>query len=185
MRLTADVFAELGFDGATISAISKAIGVPTSTIYYNFDGKLEILAFLMRDWLERTEVAVREAVAGPGSPVIRLGRVLDAYIHSMAHDPSTCQVLFAENGRIGRVPEISEGIQEVFHRPLAELLAQGAADGSLSEKPVDTVASAIYGAATFLGLRQIIQSDGGIPAFDPGPVSAEFTEIVLKGILTE
>ncbi|MBV1892772.1 MAG: TetR/AcrR family transcriptional regulator [Ilumatobacteraceae bacterium] len=185
MRVTAEVFAEHGFDGATISAISKATGVPTSTIYYNFDGKLEILAFLLRAWLNRTSVVVQEAVAGADSAAVRLARLIDAHMYSMAHDPSTFQVLFAEQGRIGRLPDVSDAVQEVFHRPLAELLVQGAADGSLKDVTVETATSVIYGAVTFSGLRRIVTSDGAVPAFDPGLVSAEVGEIVLKGIVPE
>ena len=39
LRAAASVFAERGFDGATIELISAATGVPSSTLYYNLAGK--------------------------------------------------------------------------------------------------------------------------------------------------
>jgi len=183
MRSTAEVFAQHGFDGATISAISEATGVPTSTIYYNFDGKLEILTFLLRAWLDRTALVVEEAVAGSESAAVRLARLIEAHLYSMAHDPSTCQVMFAEVGRIGRLPEVSEAVQQAFHGPVAALLEEGAADGSLSNVPVQTATSVIYGAVTLTGLQHIVVSEGAVPAFDVGQVSDEVADIVMNGIV--
>ena len=68
LRPAAAVFAERGYDAATIEVLSEATGVPTSTLYYNFDGKQELLAFLLQDWLDRTSVLVATAIGDPPQP---------------------------------------------------------------------------------------------------------------------
>ena len=144
LRLGAAVFAERGYDAATIEALSEATGVPSSTLYYNFDGKQEILAFLLQDWLDRTSVVVATAIEGPATAAVRLERVIRAQLAAMADDPSTCQMLLAELGRIGRLPHIVDAVQQAFHRPVAKLLVEGAVDGSLAEVSIENATAVIY-----------------------------------------
>ena len=127
MRKAATIFAENGFDGTTVEALSEVTGVPSSTLYYNFEGKEEILAFLLEDWLDRTSAAAADAVATRRSANERLADLVETQLRAMANDPATCQVLLAELGRIDRLPRIAEAVQSAFHRPLAKLLAIGVA----------------------------------------------------------
>lgn len=182
MRSAAEVFATHGFDASTIEMISEATGVPSSTLYYNFAGKEEVLSFLMQDWLDRTSAAVDEAAATAGAARQRLEAVLGAQLTAMAEDPATCHVLLAELGRIDRLPHIAAAVGGAFHHPVAKLLADGAADGSLREVDIDTATSVLYGAVTMTGLRHVIASHGEVPAFDAEALAARVTDVVFGGV---
>jgi TetR/AcrR family transcriptional regulator len=182
LRLGAAVFAERGYDAATIEALSEATGVPSSTLYYNFAGKQEILAFLLQDWLDRTSVVVATAIEGPATAAVRLEAVIRAQLAAMADDPSTCQMLLAELGRIDRLPHIADAVQQAFHRPVAKLLVEGAVDGSLAEVSIENATAVIYGAVTLTGLHHVVAGDGHAPAFDVDAVAADVVGLVMNGL---
>lgn len=182
LRLAAAVFAERGYDEATIEALSEATGVPTSTLYYNFHGKQEILAFLLQDWLDRTSVLVAAAIEGPAAAAVRLEAVIRAQLAAMADDPSTCQMLLAELGRIDRLPHIADAVQQAFHRPVAKLLVEGAIDGSLAEVSIENATAVVYGAVTLTGLHHVVAGDDNVPAFDVDDVADDVVGLVMSGL---
>jgi len=182
LRLAAPVFAARGFDGTTMEMLSEATGVPTSTLYYNFQGKEQILAFLLEDWLSRTSAAVDAAIASDRGARERLGDVVTAQMSAMANDPATCQVLLAELGRIDRLPRIAEAVQSVFHRPVAKLLMDGGRRGELRDVDVERVTSVLYGAVIVSGLHHVIAAGAEIPAFDAADVAATVIDVVWHGL---
>lgn len=182
MRRAAAIFAERGFEGTTVEALREATGVPSSTLYYYFEGKEEILSFLLEDWLNRTSAAVAEAIATDRTAKERLGDLIAAQLTAMANDPATCQVLLAEFGRIDRLPRISESVQSAFHRPVARLLGDGAAYGYFRKVDVEHATSVLYGAVIISGLHHIIGAQGAVPAFDAAEVAASVMDLVLHGL---
>ncbi len=182
LRAAAPIFAERGFDATTIDALSDATGVAGSTLYYNFSGKEEILAFLLEDWLDRASTAVDAAIDTGRTARERLGDVVEAQLAAMAEDPATCQVLLAELGRIDRLPRIAEAVQSAFHRPVAKLLTDGAAHGHLRTVDVEHATSVLYGAVIITGLHHLIEAGGAVPAFDAQSVAAAVMDLVLHGL---
>lgn len=182
LRAAAPIFAERGFDTTTIDSLSDATGVPSSTLYYNFEGKEEILAFLLEDWLDRTSAAVDAAIATDRTARERLGDVVEAQLGAMAQDPATCQVLLAELGRIDRLPRIAEAVQAAFHRPVAKLLTDGAAHGHIRQVDVEHATSVLYGAVIITGLHHVIDAGDVIPAFDASSVAATVMDLILRGL---
>jgi TetR/AcrR family transcriptional regulator len=184
LRTASTIFAQRGFDGTTIEALSETTGIPSSTLYYNFTGKNEILAFLLQDWLERTSAGVEAAIASNGSASDRLAAVVTAQLDAMANDPATCQVLLAELGRIDRLPHIADAVQSAFHRPVAKLLADGAAHNCFRKVDIEHATSVLYGAVIITGLHHVIASDGVVPAFDSAEVAATVMDLVLHGLIS-
>ena len=182
LRAAAPIFADRGFEATTIDALSDATGVPSSTLYYNFAGKEEILAFLLEDWLDRTSAAVDAAIATDRTARERLGDVIEAQLSAMAEDPATCQVLLAELGRIDRLPRIAEAVQSAFHRPVAKLLADGADHGYLRTVDIEHATSVLYGAVIITGLHHLIETTGEVPAFNARAVAATVMDLVLHGL---
>jgi AcrR family transcriptional regulator len=182
LRAAASVFAERGFDGATIELISAATGVPSSTLYYNLAGKQGILEFLLEDFLQRMASAVDEAIATEGSAAVRLDGVIRAQLRVLADEPATCQMLLMEMGRIDSLPALAHAVRHAFHHPVAKVLADGAADGSLRSVDVETATSAVFGAVTLGGLHHVVANPGVVPAFDAEAVADRVLDLVLEGL---
>lgn len=192
LRPAAETFATLGFEQARLDDLTAATGIPTSTLYYYFDGKQEILAFILADWLAKVGSAVEAAatddvIAGstdpgctgdPATARDRLAGVVRAQLAQMAAHPATCRILLAELGRIDRLPNLANQVREVFMHPVARLLADGALDGSLRQVDPDVTASAVYGAVTITGVRYVLA--GG--ALTPDEIADRVLSLVLDGI---
>jgi AcrR family transcriptional regulator len=149
-------FAELGFDQTRIEDLTVATGVASSTLYYYFSGKEDVLAFLLRQWLGEVTAAVADATSTDQPARDRLVAVVQAQLRLIRDNPDTCRVLLAELGRIARLQDIAEQVHGAFHRPVEELLRAGATDKSIRRVDVEPVTAAIYGSVMITGLHYII-----------------------------
>ena len=173
--------ADHGLDQTKIEDIADATGVPKATLYYYFDGKEQILAFLLAEMLSIAEGEVAVAVAAPGPARERLTAVVEAQVKAMFDHPAICRALIGELGRAGRVPEIATAIRSAFHVPVERLLREGGTDGSLRhlDDPAGA-ASAIFGAVTLSALDHLV----GHEKPDPRAVASATLDVLLNGLGT-
>jgi AcrR family transcriptional regulator len=149
----ADLIAERGIADAKVDEIAEAAGIPVATLYYYFNGKEEILAFLLHDLLESIAGAVLLAIGQPGTALERLRSAVETQMRVMLENPAACRALVGDLGRATRLPELAAAIETAFHQPLERLLTEGIEDGSLRPLPdVNNAALSIFGAVTVAGL---------------------------------
>ncbi|MGH3969575.1 MAG: TetR/AcrR family transcriptional regulator [Mycobacterium sp.] len=152
----AELFAERGLDGTKMEDIAAATGVPKATLYYYFDGKEAILAFLFAELLDELKRAVEGALATEGTAADRLRAVVTANLRVAALRPAASLALQFDLGRAARLTHIMEGIQGVFVDPVTDLLAAGALDGSLKSQSHPRIAVvAILGAVNAVAVDAI------------------------------
>jgi len=145
------------FDDVRIDEIAEASGIPRATLYYYFHGKDEILGFLLRSALTDLVAAATDAVHGPGDAAERLRALIAAQLRHLRSRPGTSQLLIANLGKAGQLPEIAAQLDDGFHGPVRKLLREGIDDGSLRDVgDPEIVASAFFGAVTAVGLRGIV-----------------------------
>jgi AcrR family transcriptional regulator len=174
----AELFAERGLDQTKMEDVAQATGVGKTTLYYYFTGKDDLLSYLLADALRAIAGAVEVAEAGTGSGAARLEAVIAAQLRVMNEHPAVCRALLSELGRAGRVPEIAEAIAAAYYEPVARVLAEGAADGSLrSGHDHEDALMAIFGAVTITGLHHLVRGE-------PIPDSAgrRVTAILMGGL---
>ena len=178
LRRASETFASLGYDAARMEDLAKVTGIPTSTMYYYFAGKHQVLAFLVRDYLDNLAAAIAGVVEEAQDANRRLAALVRAHLGVMAAQPHTCQILLSELGRIGRLPDMAEAVQSAVHRPLQKILADGVADGSFRPLDAETTTSTIYGAVTMTALHHLVAGT----SFEPARLAEEILAVVLEGI---
>lgn len=156
LRAAAESYAT-SFDDMTMDDIVGASGIPRATLYYHFRSREQVLAFLLSATLDDIAEAVDNAVAGPGTVPERLIEVVRAQLSTMAANPGTTQLLVANLGRAGKLPDIAAGIDRAFRVPLQRLLVEGAEDGTLRVLDPEVTATAIFGAVTVVGLNALMR----------------------------
>ncbi len=157
LELAVVAFAEKGFEGTRMEDVAEVTGVPKATLYYHFQGKEQILSWLLASLLRDVADEVQRLVASTGSALERLEAIVRAQLRVMAARPDACRVLLADLSRAGRIPEIAAAIGEAFLFPVARLLVEGRADGSIGGLVDDEATSAaIYGAVTVTGLHYLV-----------------------------
>jgi AcrR family transcriptional regulator len=145
----AHLFVEHGLDGVTMSDIAETTGIPRATLYYHFEGKEAVFAYLCTLVFDEFEEAIADALGGTGSAAERLGRVVRAQLSFYAARPAAFLAVQLDLGRAARRAEINERAARAYLRPVAGLLKEGAADGSI--RPVErprAVAAGLLGAMT-------------------------------------
>lgn len=175
----AGLFAESGLDGTKMEEIAGTTGVPKATLYYYFDGKEDILAYLFNEVLDEVGRAVDGALRSEGTAAQRLRAAIAAHLLVFERLPAASQALQFDLGRAARIPHIDERIEEAFRRPVRRLLDEGAADGSLrAVAHPRLVAVAILGAVTTVGINAISMG----PTRPLDDIVDDVVSFVLQGV---
>ena len=175
----AELFADFGLDATKMDDVAAATGVPKATLYYHFEGKEDILAFLFAEILDELGRAVHDALASDGTAAQRLRAVIEAHLGVVERYPAASRALQFDLGRAARTPVIAERTEAAFLEPVRRLLADGADDGSL--RPVQhprLVATALLGAVSTVGINALTL-DRRRSADD---VAGEIVGLVLHGV---
>lgn len=125
----APLFSERGLDGVSMADIAATSGIPRATLYYHFEGKQAVFAYMCSVLFDEFETAVTEALAGPGSAAERLSRVVRAQIDVYAANPMALQALQPDLSRAARHPEMFKRAEQAYVIPVARLLQEGVMDG--------------------------------------------------------
>jgi len=175
----AELFACRGLDATKMEDLAAATGVPKATLYYHFEGKEDILAFLFGEILDEVARRIDEAARHDGDAAQRLHAVIAAHLGVFEDFPAASRALQFDLGRAARLPQVDERIESAFRAPVRHLLEEGAADGSL--RPVEhprLVAVALLGAVTTVGIN-------AVSAGDPRPmqdIADDVVDVVLRGL---
>lgn len=175
----AELIADCGLDAAKMEDIAAATGVPKATLYYYFDGKEEILAFLFAEVLNEVAAAVRGAAEGKGTAAERLRAAIVAHLAVFEAFPAASRALQFDLGRAARLPDIAERTETAFVAPVRRLLEEGRSDGSL--RPVDhprLTATAILGAVTTVGIKAVTLG----PARQVDHTAEELVRFIMEGV---
>ena len=173
----APIFARDGVDGARITDIAAATGVPRATLYYYFEGKIDLLGFLICRWLEDIAERVRIAAAR-GSSFEKLDAIVTAQIEAMVSAPALTQVVMANLGRVGKLPEVAADLERALYEPIAEILADGQRAGDFCVADPVLVAVAIAGAVNLPVIHELAADR--VP--DAAAVSAQVMRLVRHGV---
>lgn len=177
----AELFADVGLDATKMEDIAAATGVPKATLYYYFEGKEDILAFLFNEILDEVGRAVDEAVRTEGTAAERLRAAIVAHLRVFEEFPAASRALQFDLGRAARIPHIDERVEAAFRGPVRRLLEEGAGDGSLrSVEHPRLVAIAILGAVTTVGINALTLGRSR-PVEEVADV---VIDLVLRGVAT-
>lgn len=125
----ANLFAESGFEGATMEAIAAGAETSIGSVYTFFPDKLAILRALAERVLEREEIAFEQLSAGAHDRPWRevLDAVIDGIVALHRADPSF-RAIWANLGMYGAYADIDEAVNARFRSRLESLLAAQAPD---------------------------------------------------------
>ncbi len=175
----AELFADAGLDATKMEDVAAATGVPKATLYYYFEGKEDILAFLFNEILDEVGRAVDEAVRAEGTAADRMRALVVAHLRVFEELPAASLALQFDLGRAARIPLIDERIEAAYRGPVRQLLEEGADDGSLrSVAHPRLVAVAILGAVTTVGINAVAL--GRTRSVED--VADDVLDLVLRGV---
>ncbi|MCK6459588.1 MAG: TetR/AcrR family transcriptional regulator [Planctomycetes bacterium] len=113
-RKAAAVFAEQGFDRASIRDVAKATGLSLAGLYYYYKGKEEILFDIQREAFTTLLDAHAKALAGVRDPEQKLRRVVDAHLAFFAEHIAEMKVMSRESEQLQ--DDYAEQVDELKRR---------------------------------------------------------------------
>lgn len=144
------------FDDVSMEEIASVTGVPRATLYYHFRSKEQVLAFLLTAMLDDIATNVEAAARTAADARTRLINVVRAQLEAMAARPATSQLLVANLGRAGKLPDLAAGVERAFQSPVRTILTEGVAAGEIRAIDPAPTATAIFGAVTVVGLNALM-----------------------------
>lgn len=121
------LFAERGYDGASLRAIADAAGVDPALIRHYFTDKQSLFATTVAD---RTAIPQRLAAALEGDPAALGARFADAYLR-VWEEPDTRAVLLALVRSATTSPRVADMLQQILGRQLSDRTGNAGPDGPL------------------------------------------------------
>ncbi len=94
IRAATDVFAEYGYQKATISEISRLAGISEAGIYEYFESKEELLLVIPNVWVSEAIEELEEQLFGVKGSVNELRKFLWWYLRYIEKEPLIAKVVF-------------------------------------------------------------------------------------------
>lgn len=156
------IFAELGFDGASIQLIAAAAGVDTASVHRRFATKAELYRAVMQRAAQAEQQAMEDFLASFVPSREGLIRLADAFLDfHLAHPQIMALWQHRWMGDAADIPEL----EEVYTAPLSARMAEVArgqvADDFDTDHAVWTVAWCVFG---FLSCGIVYTTTDRVPA---------------------
>lgn len=182
------VFSKKGYAAAALEDIAREAEVTRGAIYWHFGGKAELYNTLIREFSERGNVIMHQAVSEGGTLLDILRRVFVRQLQVVEEDREMRALMELALFKTGLVPELEEGRQQqvdsgiALIEMLAGIMSQGIEQGLL-RSDVDPKEMARAYLAFQNGLINLWLS---APTQFSLKASAEsFADILMAGIKTQ
>jgi AcrR family transcriptional regulator len=131
LRAGRKLFAERGYDGTSVRAITGEAGANLGAVTYHFGSKEELYRAVLHDVLGPLPSLIEEVVTGQGTVIERVDGVARTYVRFLASNPEVPRFLMQEIAA-GKVPPAP--VMEILGRVagmLAAMLRQGQVQGDV------------------------------------------------------
>ena len=116
LEVAVPLFAAAGYEGVSMRAIAKAIGIQAASLYNHFPDKQSLYLGAMTHAFADKAMGISDAVRAPGTSQERLDRFIERFTQLMAEDPDFRMLLQREllDGDEARLKIVA---QQVFREP--------------------------------------------------------------------
>lgn len=146
LRVGREVFAELGYEGATTTEIAQRLAISEATVFTYFRGKRELCQRVIQDWYDEN-IAAMEAGLPREAPVRQQLEylVLKNLQVFLVQGTGICALVLSEGRAKGQDLDLVQ-LQRRYTAPLMELLARGQEAGEVRRDiPLRLLRSLVFG----------------------------------------
>jgi len=149
LRVGREVFAERGYERATITEIAQRVGVSEATVFTYFHGKRELCVRVIADWYDEITREITQGMPRQRPVRAQLEFFVRAHLRLyLGHGTGMCALVLSE-GRDKGAADLGAAVLPLHRRytaPLMDLLARGQGDGSIrSDVPLRLLRSLVLG----------------------------------------
>jgi len=181
VEAAAKVFAEKGFDAASMEDIAAEVGVLQGSLYYHVGSKAELLFLVQRRRLMAINAALAEIADSNDAPDLKLKRAIAEHLHHLETYYPESRNWFTEPGRGSESADARDDIRDLNHTYGAtwvRIIREGVDAGAFRpEVDPGVIARAILGMCNWVprwyrrdGSRTIDQIIGDITSMAVGGI---------------
>ncbi|HWB98816.1 MAG TPA: TetR/AcrR family transcriptional regulator [Bryobacteraceae bacterium] len=185
LRAAAQVFAEQGYQAATMDGIAERAGIGKGTVYEYFRNKQDLFFAVFDDYIASMERLVRQSLELPsGTVAFRIQQMIHAALAVGAEGRDLFPLVFefwsasASPDRQARVATLLRDTYAKFRRLIADQIRRGQQEG-VFDRTADAarIAAVLVGALDGLFLQAWFD-----PTLDPVPMGDDFVAVLLRGL---
>ncbi len=142
------VFADRGYEAATMTEIAERLGVSEATIFTYFSGKRALCLRVVEDWYDEIIARVDDGMPRKQSIRAQLAYTVRAHLHLfLVQGTGLCALVLSEGRAKGQpLGDQLVPLQRRYTAPLMALLARGRASGEIRDDvPLRLLRSLVYG----------------------------------------
>ncbi|AQV93881.1 TetR family transcriptional regulator [Cupriavidus necator] len=148
LRVSREVFAELGYERATTTEIAQRLGVSEATVFTYFHGKRALCVRVIEDWYDEIIDTFEQGMPRGQSTRAQLTFYVKTHLQLfLIQGTGLCALVLSEGRAKG--PDLGEvfvPLQRRYTAPLMDLLARGRENGEIRDDlPLSLMRSAILG----------------------------------------
>lgn len=174
----AQVFAQLGYHGATTQKIADLLRIRQASLYYYFPSKEVALERVCLQGVAGFFETAQAIASGPGGPAERLAGLMRAHISPILDRGNYVRVFltqrqFLPNASRRRVGKWSRGLEQIFEKVIREGMRSGDFRGDLDPR-LSTLA--------ILGMTNAVASWYGKENASIERIGGDYAALVLEGL---
>lgn len=147
------VFAEKGFDTATMRDVADAVGTRPGSLYHHFRSKDELLRELLHEYFEQGLRMTRELISQNKDAALVLRDSLEALLRYVLRRPLETKIVFYDFRILSQIPELDfiardqHDIERLWVNLFERAIAEGHVRSDLHpEIAYETISGAIFAA---------------------------------------
>ncbi|GMQ79383.1 MAG: TetR/AcrR family transcriptional regulator [Anaerolineae bacterium] len=148
MQAAVRVFADKGYQSATIRDIVDAAGVAVGTFYFYFPDKETLFVYLYDETADFLLQAIQQALRGRATLPKQFSTAIQAYFNIGVFDPAIVHLILI--GGVGAVPALVEkqaeyrkSLVQIWQQPLDRALEKGLIPEQNTRRSAEALAGAI------------------------------------------
>jgi AcrR family transcriptional regulator len=146
------VFADRGFEAASVRAITAEAGATLGSITYHFGSKAGLYDHVIESVVGPLAERVLREGTGPGGPLERLDRVVRAYLDHLLEHPEIPRLIMHQLLRSGEPPRAAAGAIARMQEMMVGAIREGQGDGSIRPGPPALMAISVVSHPLHLAL---------------------------------
>ena len=154
VRAARQLFAQHGFDGTSVRAITSAAGANLGAITYHFGSKAALYETVLRSVIGPSRERLAVAADGPGTPLQRVEAMVRALFDYLYENPDMPSLMMQLLVSVRPIPESALQAMQANVGKLAGLIAEGQMDGSIRAGDPQLMALSIGAQPIWLSLAR-------------------------------
>jgi AcrR family transcriptional regulator len=182
LNFATDVFAEKGYEGASIRDLSRLSGISLAGLYYYFDSKEKLLYYIQKHTFTTILDRLRTRLAEENDPEQRLRIFIYNHVQYALEHQKAMKVLSHEddvlrNSYGAELSAIKREYYQICFRLVEDVLSARRDDGVAGLSSTRTAVMSLFGAINWLYTWYKPKSDPGAE-----PLARQIGDLFLQGI---